>query len=85
MWRASAGERVLRDLDQPGGRVLRTPRDRVLVRRRYERLDQAEPERRVVVDRRYVEVHAMTASRRLVKADIRLAALLNEALDESVN
>ena len=45
-----------------------------------ERLDHGEPKRTVLVDRTYIETHAPTVREQLVKAGVRLAALLNQAL-----
>jgi hypothetical protein len=46
-----------------------------------ERLDPGEPERTVTVDRSYIEAQAPTVRNQLVKAGLRLGALLNQALD----
>ena len=45
-----------------------------------QRFDHGEPERTIVVDRAYIEANAPTVSDRLVKAGVRLGALLNQAL-----
>jgi hypothetical protein len=44
------------------------------------RLDEGEAQRTVVVDRVYIEAHARTVREQLVKAGMRLAGLLNQAL-----
>ena len=47
-----------------------------------ERLDEGEPKRTVEVDRVYIETHTPTVREQLVKAGVRLAGLLNQALDD---
>jgi hypothetical protein len=47
-----------------------------------ERLDDGELERTVVVDRSYVESNTPTVRDRLTKAGVRLAGLLNRALED---
>jgi hypothetical protein len=47
---------------------------------RYAELDGGEPEKVVVIDRSNVEINTPTVRDRLVKAGIRLGALLNQAL-----
>ena len=47
-----------------------------------ERLDEGEPKRTVLVDRAYIETHTPTVREQLVKAGVRLAGLLNQALDD---
>jgi hypothetical protein len=46
-----------------------------------ERLDAGEPERTVTIDRSYIEAQAPSVRNQLLKAGVRLRALLNEALD----
>jgi hypothetical protein len=64
------GQRVLRDLDQPGGPILRPYRLRLLVR----------PGKEVVIDRAYIKTNTPAVRGRLVKAEVRLGGLLNQAL-----
>jgi hypothetical protein len=45
-----------------------------------DRLDKGEPERTVVIDRPYIETKAAAVREQLVKAWVRLGALLDEAL-----
>ena len=45
-----------------------------------ERLDPGEPERSVTIDRSYIEAQAPTVRNQLVKAGVRLGAVLNQAL-----
>lgn len=45
-----------------------------------ERLDEGQPTRTIEIDRTYIETHAPTVREQLVKAGVRLAGLLNQAL-----
>ena len=48
----------------------------------YERLDPGEPERVVAIDRAYIETQVPVVREQLVKAGVRLAGLLNDALGQ---
>jgi hypothetical protein len=76
------GKRILRDLGEPGSRVLRATEAGCWYAAGNERLDQGEPKRTVTVDQSYIGPHTPIIREQLVKAGIRLAALLDRALGD---